>query len=323
MAVASPFPEPAARNSTASCSRRSRSGSGTKRLPSPAGTRSPAAWRSVAWPGWCRPSPARACTHPRGDARAGDTRWPGTRCALGTPSRSSPSDLVQPPAAAASHTPWSAMRSYRSVLGSVNPMNDRRKRSGGRAARAASSTADARSPRAPRARAATRCRSAARARDASSGSRRRELAVERGTAFRFEPPTQRARALAGHRRHRREPRQQRPQVEAAAADHDRHPARAPGSRRSPRSPGARTPPPRTARADPDTGAKATMARPEGTIAMPAATSVSPNPLASAGCCSCWVVISMLAIKAKPTRIEAMLVSRMGGAPTYVDRPAAG
>jgi hypothetical protein len=63
--------------------------------------------------------------------------------------------------------------------------------------------------------------------------------------------------------------------------------------------------------DPDTGANATMARPEGTIARPAATAVSPNPLAAAGCCSCWVLINMLAIRAKPTRIEAMLVSRMG------------
>ena len=62
---------------------------------------------------------------------------------------------------------------------------------------------------------------------------------------------------------------------------------------------------------PETGEKATMARPEGIIASPAPTAVSPNPLPATGCCSCWVLIKMFAIKAKPTRMEAMLVSRIG------------
>ena len=74
---------------------------------------------------------------------------------------------------------------------------------------------------------------------------------------------------------------------------------------------------------PETGENATMARPEGTMARPAATGVSPKPLPATGCCSCWMLIRMFAIRAKPTSTEAMLVSRMGRRAEVADRPEAG
>ncbi len=63
---------------------------------------------------------------------------------------------------------------------------------------------------------------------------------------------------------------------------------------------------------PDTGAKATIAKPDGTIANPAMITERPKPYPVAvGNCNCWVVSSRFANIAKPTRTEAMLVSNTG------------
>ena len=82
-------------------------------------------------------------------------------------------------------------------------------------------------------------------------------------------------------------------------------------------------PPRTLIILPDTGEKATIARPPGTMARPAARAPRPYPPASVGSCSCWVLIRMFPIRAKPTRIDARLVNSTGGRPEVRRSTSAG